>query len=78
MSRIRINEQVRVSFDVEIWNEDDSLAARIDAGTPLLITAVYFTPEDPATTHWNVDVKVISHIYSSYTTNIDIAPEDLI
>ena len=69
-------QTVKLNLDVEIWNEDDSLAARIDAGTTLEITEICLEPAYTGDSY-NVDVKVISNIYNGYTTNLDIAADDI-
>lgn len=71
-------QQIKINLDVEIWNDDDSLAARIDAGTTLEITEICHVPSpEYSGNYYNVDVKVISNIYDGYTTNLDISPEDI-
>lgn len=76
MFKLTEGQTVKLNLDVEIWNEDDSLAARIEAGTALEITDICLEPAFTGDSY-NVDVKVISSIYGGYTTNLDISAEDL-
>lgn len=69
-------QHIKLNHDVEIWNEDDSLAARIEAGTLLEVQDICSTPED-GSEYWNVDIKVISSVYDGYTTNLDLEADDL-
>jgi len=76
MFKLTENQTVKLNHDVEIWNDDDSLAARIDAGTTLEITDICLEPVYTGDSY-NVDIKVISPVYGGYTANLDISADDI-
>lgn len=76
MFKLVEGQTVKLNHDVEIWNEDDSLAARIEAGTDFLIVDICLEPAYTGDSY-NVDVKAISNVYGSYTTNVDISEDDI-
>lgn len=76
MFKLTEGQTVKLNHEVEIWNEDDSLAARIEAGTTLEILDICLEPTYSGD-YYNVDVKVISPVYDGRTTNLDISEEDI-